>query len=99
VPGEWPGCARLGLQKPEYEDGLAAFLGCAVDELDRKCVADPYGAVRVDIDALAANPLIPSTLSVTGLVYDVHTGTVDVVERRAPLRDPQAEGAANAPGS
>jgi carbonic anhydrase len=43
--------------------------------------------VRVDIDALAANPLIPASLSVTGLVYDAETGRAELVERRAPLRE------------
>lgn len=71
---------------PDTRDGLAAFLGCTVDELDDKSVTDPYGAVRIDIDTLAANPLIPDTLSVTGLVYDVHTGRAELVERRSPLR-------------
>jgi len=42
--------------------------------------------MRVDIEWLAANPLIPASLSVTGLVYDVHTGRADLVERRSPLR-------------
>lgn len=85
-------CGIVDLQGPEYRDGLAAFLGCTVDELDAKSVADPFGAVRVDIETLAANPLIPSSLSVTGLVYDVHTGRAELVERRAPLRE---HGAAN----
>jgi carbonic anhydrase len=71
----------------ESRDGLAAFLGCAVDELDGKAVGDPHAAVRVDIDALAANPLIPASLSVTGLVYDAETGRAELVERRAPLRE------------
>jgi len=32
------------------------------------------------------NPLISSALAVTGLVFDVHTGSTQLVERRAPLR-------------
>jgi carbonic anhydrase len=79
-------CGIRHFTGPDARDGLAAFLGCTVDELDGKSVSDPYGAVRVDIDALAANPLIPDTLSVTGLVYDVHTGRAEFVERRSPLR-------------
>jgi carbonic anhydrase len=42
--------------------------------------------VRVDIEMLAANPLIPSSLSITGLVYDVHTGRAEMVEHRSPSR-------------
>ncbi len=49
-------------------------------------IADPYGAVRTDIEALAANPLMPDRLSVAGLVYDVATGRAALVERRSPLR-------------
>jgi carbonic anhydrase len=79
-------CGITHLQGPDSRDGLAAFLGCHVDELDGKLVGDPYGAVRVDIQALADNPFIPDSLCVTGLVYDVHTGRVELVERRAPLR-------------
>lgn len=79
-------CGIVDLERPEFRDGLAAFLGCPPGELDRKSVADPYGAVRVDIETLAANPMIPASLSVTGLVYDVHTGHAELVERRAPLR-------------
>jgi carbonic anhydrase len=86
-------CAIRHFTGPESREGLAAFLGCAVDQLDGKAVTDPYAAVRVDIGALAANPLIPDSLSVTGLVYDVQTGRVELVERRSPLRVEQAHGA------
>jgi carbonic anhydrase len=80
-------CGITHLQGPEYRDGLALFLGCTVEELDDKSVGDPHGAVRVDIEALANNPLIPAALSVTGLVYDVHSGRAELVERRSPLRE------------
>lgn len=79
-------CGIASLQGPEHRDGLAAFLGCSVEELDGRSVGDPYGAVRVDIAILAATPLIPSALTVTGLVYDVRTGRAQLVERRSPLR-------------
>jgi carbonic anhydrase len=79
-------CGIVHFTAPELRDGLAAFLGCAVEQLEDKSVSDPYGAIRVDIDALAANPLIPDSLSVTGLVYDVDSGQAELVERRSPLR-------------
>jgi carbonic anhydrase len=82
-------CGIVHFTGPDARDGLAAFLGCSVDELDGKSVTDPYAAVRVDIDSLAANPLIPDSLSVTGLVYDVHSGRAELVERRSPLRADQ----------
>jgi carbonic anhydrase len=86
-------CGVTRLQGPEYRDGLAAFLGCQADELESRSVGDPYAAVRGDIELLASNPLLPDDLSVTGLVYDVHTGRVDVVERRSPLRGGGSAGA------
>jgi carbonic anhydrase len=79
-------CGITSLQGPEHRDGLAAFLGCESDELDGKSVDDPRGAVQVDIEWLAASPLIPDSLSVTGLVYDVHSGRAELIERRSPLR-------------
>ncbi len=85
-------CGIRHFTGPESRDGLAAFLGCAADELDGKCLTDPHAAVRVDIDALAANPLIPGDLSVSGMVFDVDTGAVSLVERRSPLR-PAAQSA------
>jgi carbonic anhydrase len=79
-------CGIRHFTGPDDRDGLAAFLGCTPDELDGKCVTDPHAAVRVDIEALAENPLIPGNLSVSGMVYDVDTGMVALVERRSPLR-------------
>jgi carbonic anhydrase len=79
-------CGITSLLGDEHRDALAAFLGCAVDELDAKAAGDPHAAVRADIATLANSPLIPASLSVTGLVYDVHSGRVEIVERRSPLR-------------
>jgi carbonic anhydrase len=79
-------CGITRLQGPEYRDGLAAFLGCEADQLESRHVGDPYAAVRGDVELMASNPLLPNDISVTGVVYDVHTGRVEVVERRSPLR-------------
>jgi len=83
-------CGATALLVPPHRAALAALLGYRVDELDHKAIDDPYGAIRIDLDALAADPRVPSALSVTGIVYDVHTGRVQVVERRSPLRGPHA---------
>ena len=57
------------------------------DQLEAKAPADPHEGIRADIETLASDPAVPSSLSVSGLVYDVATGQVELVERRAPLRD------------
>ena len=48
------------------------------DELGSKAVADPYEAVRVDT-AIARHTLPPSR-PVSGLVYDVNTGLIKIVD-------------------
>jgi carbonic anhydrase len=70
----------------DHRDALAAFLGCGVDELEARSPGDPHAGVRADIALLAENALLPASLSVTGVVYDVASGRVEVVERRSPLR-------------
>lgn len=80
-------CGMARLQGPEHAEGLAAYFGVDVDELAAKSIADPYAGVRADIEGLAANRLVPGSLSVSGLVYDVETGTAELVERRSPLRE------------
>lgn len=59
-----------------YPEQLAAFFEIPVADLDTKAVDDPYASVRVDV-ALARQRL-PSLL-VSGLVYDVDTGLIEVV--------------------
>ncbi|HEX4564664.1 MAG TPA: carbonic anhydrase [Solirubrobacteraceae bacterium] len=79
-------CGIANFTRTDRRGALAAFLGCTDDELDARAVTDPRAAVRGDVALLAANPLLPGKISVTGVVYDVDTGRVEVVERRSPLR-------------
>ncbi|GHF65049.1 carbonic anhydrase [Deinococcus metalli] len=62
-----------------HPDRLAAYLGTLPDELPTKAVGDPRAAVAVDVAALRADPRVPRDWVVSGLVYDVHTGRVEVV--------------------
>jgi len=62
----------------DYPEQLAAFFEIPGDELESKAVADPYTAVRVDT-AIARHTLPPSRL-VSGLVYDVATGLIEIVD-------------------
>ena len=66
----------------EFPEQLAAFFEIPPDELDDKAVADPYAAVRVDA-AIARHALPPSRL-VSGLVYDVATGLIEIVDPATP---------------
>jgi len=62
----------------DYPEQLAAFFEIPADELASKAVDDPYAAVRVDA-AIARHTLPPSRL-VSGLVYDVNTGLIEIVD-------------------
>ncbi|MUL75511.1 carbonic anhydrase [Mycolicibacterium sp. CBMA 226] len=60
----------------EYPEQLAAFFEIPVTELDSKAVLDPYASVRIDVDV--ARHRLPG-LAVSGLVYDVDTGLLEIV--------------------
>lgn len=80
-------CGVGRLTGPEHRDALAAYFGVAPEEVPGKYPDDPFAGIRVDMEVLAGNPVIPGSLSVSGLVYDVHTGRAELVERRSPLRE------------
>ncbi|MGI4841531.1 MAG: carbonic anhydrase [Janthinobacterium lividum] len=65
---------------------LAKNLGVETAELDKLAIADPYAAVAIDVAALKANTQLPGGFLVTGMVYDVDTGKVEVVVPPALLR-------------
>jgi len=49
-------------------------------------------AVAADIAALRAVPRLPGDWLISGLVYDVATGLVEVVVPPAPIRSPYIPG-------
>jgi carbonic anhydrase len=55
-------------------------------ELRKKAVADPRAAVAVDVAALRAVPALPAAWLVSGLVYDVATGLVEIIVPPVPIR-------------
>jgi carbonic anhydrase len=63
----------------DYPDQLAEYFEIPVADLDSKAVSDPYAAVRIDVEI--ARQAFPPSLPVSGLVYDVNTGIVEVVAR------------------
>jgi carbonic anhydrase len=55
-------------------------------ELAAKSVMDPHAAVAADVAALRAIPALPAAWLLSGLVYDISTGLVEVVVPPAPIR-------------
>ncbi len=70
---------------------LANHFGVDPEKLESLAVTDPYQSVQVDVAALKANPKLPGGVLVTGMVYDVATGRVEVV---VPTTLPRPEAAA-----
>jgi carbonic anhydrase len=56
-------------------------------ELQKKAVLDPRAAVAVDVAWLRAIPALPAEWLISGLVYDVANGLVEVVVPAARIRE------------
>jgi carbonic anhydrase len=65
---------------------LAHYFQIQEGDLKKKAVGDPRAAVAVDVASLRAIPALPGTWLVSGLVYDVATGLVEIVVPPAPIR-------------
>ncbi len=55
-------------------------------ELEAKSIADAHLAVVIDVAMLRAVPALPASWLLSGLVYDVSTGLLEVVVPPAPIR-------------
>jgi carbonic anhydrase len=65
---------------------LAHYFQIQEMELKKKAIPDPRAAVTVDVALLRAIPALPGQWFISGLVFDVATGLIDVVVPPAPLR-------------
>ena len=65
---------------------LTGYFQIQEGELKRKAVTDPRAAVAVDVASLQAIPALPREWLISGLVYDVVTGLVEIVVPPARMR-------------
>jgi carbonic anhydrase len=65
---------------------LAHYFEIAESEVRGKAVSDPRAAVAADVATLRSIPAFPAAWLLSGLVYDVATGLVEVVVPPAPVR-------------
>jgi carbonic anhydrase len=70
-------------------DMLTHYFQIQEGELKTKAVNDPRAAVAFDVAELRAIPALPGAWRISGLVYDVATGLVDIVVPPAPIRTSQ----------
>jgi carbonic anhydrase len=65
---------------------LAQYFQIQEADLKAKAVTDPHASVAGDVAALRAIPVLPGAWLISGLVYDVATGGIEVVIPPAPIR-------------
>jgi carbonic anhydrase len=65
---------------------LAHYFQVQESDLKAKAVTYPHAAVAVDVALLRAIPALPGAWLISGLVYDVATGLVEIVVPPAPIR-------------
>ncbi|MEU9385901.1 hypothetical protein AB0D38_35275, partial [Streptomyces sp. NPDC048279] len=68
---------RRGAGHAAFPDLPAEYFEVPAGDLGAKAVTDPAAAVRVDVELLKGR--LRGGVFVSGLVYDVATGLVDVV--------------------
>jgi carbonic anhydrase len=69
---------------------VAHYFQIEESEVEGKSILNPRVAVAIDVAALRAIPALPGEWLISGLVYDVTTGLVDVVLPAAPIRTAKA---------
>jgi carbonic anhydrase len=69
---------------------LARYFQVPEKEVESKSVRDPRKSVVVDVAALRETPTLPDEWLLSGLVYDVATGLVEVIVPAAPIRAAKA---------
>lgn len=67
-------------------DQLAHYFQIPQTELAAKSITDPRAAVAGDVAFLHSIPALPADWLLSGLVYDIADGTVEVVVAPAPVR-------------
>ncbi len=71
-------------------DMLANYFEISNEELEAKAVTDPRASVAADVAVLKAASVLPGEWMVSGLVYNVATGLIDIVVPPAPIHTPRA---------
>ncbi len=79
-------CGMSRLANPAIQEQVATRLGLSTEEVAAMAITDPATSVQDDLERLRNTPGTPDHLIVSGLVYDVSSGTINQVVPPAPLR-------------
>jgi carbonic anhydrase len=73
-------CGMLTFQNEDLRARLAEDLNVDASDIDFLPFSDLLEGVREDVAVIRNSPFIPDEVSVSGLVYDVHSGRLQQVE-------------------
>ena len=79
-------CGMSRLINPAIQQQVAERLGLSTEEVAAMAITNPATSVQDDLERLRNTPGTPDQLIVSGLVYDVKSGTINQVVPPAPLR-------------
>jgi carbonic anhydrase len=72
-------CGMLTFSNQDLRDKLQQEFHASADNIDFLPFKDLEQSVRDDIATIKASPFIPSSITVAGFIYDVHTGQIHPV--------------------
>jgi carbonic anhydrase len=73
-------CGMLSFTNDALHGLLAERFGDPADSIDFLPFSDLAQSVRDDVATIRNSPLIPDDISVSGFIYDVHTGKLEAVD-------------------
>lgn len=72
-------CGTSRLTDDAHRGLLALHFGTEPSDVAARAVEDPRSSVAFDVQLLRANPFIPDSLVISGVVYDIDTGELELV--------------------
>jgi carbonic anhydrase len=84
-------CGTHFLADNDFRQGFVERIGGDDAALAAKAVVDPDETVRADVEVLRSSPLLPTTITVSGHVYDVTTGLITTILPAAPMHASQRD--------
>lgn len=71
-------CRMTSVTDAEVHQEIARTAGIDTRSLDIQTIADQRGTLAADVQRIRSSPYLPAGLPVTGCIYDVHTGRLEV---------------------
>jgi len=71
-------CRMTSVTDAEVHSEIARSAGIDTRSLDIQTISDQRGTLSADVQRIRSSPYLPAGLPVTGCIYDVHTGRLEV---------------------